>query len=387
MKRFLCLMIVFLLVCFCSNNVCADDSLGLAAPSSLLMDASSGKVLYEHNSKEKRPCASITKVMTMCLTFEAIEDGRLNEDDVVTISPHAAAQPGSDIWLVEGEQMTVRDLLKSVAVVSANDASVALAEAVSGTESAFVAEMNSKAKLLGMNDTVFKNCTGLDEDGHLTTAYDVALMSRELMRHEKVFGYVSIWLDYIRDGATQLVNTNRLINSYSGIIGLKTGTTTLAGACISAAAERDGSRIIAVVLGDKTTDERFNDAAKLLDYGFTSFGMTKPEIPEGIPKSINVKNGMRSSVQVAYEPNGEFLVKNEDMNNIEAEVHIADEATAPIQRGQRLGNVSYRLGGEMIGEFPITAVESVDEINFKDVFSLLFFKFLPREAPGGNTHT
>lgn len=349
----------------------ARDEVGLSAPSALLMDFSTGKTLYEKNSHERRPCASITKVMTLCLVFEAIEAGKLSYDTVITTSPMAAAQTGSDIWLVEGEQMTVDDLLKAVVVVSANDASVALAEAVSGTQDAFVACMNEKAKTLGMNDTQFKNCNGLDEEGHLTSAYDVALMSRELMKHEKIFDYTAIWLDYIRDGATQLVNTNRLIKSYDGITGLKTGTTSLAGACISATAERAGMSLIAVVLGDKTTDERFTDAAKLLDYGFATFASFVPVLPEDLPDEAEVKNGMEQSVPLLCEPDGEFLIKKGEETGVVAEFRIDEEICAPIGKGQRLGSVTYRRDKELLGEFPISAGASVREINFGGVLSML----------------
>lgn len=359
-----------------SAAVESNDEVGLSAPSALLMDCVSGKVLFEKNARERRPCASITKVMTMCLVFEAIESGRLSYDTVITTSPMAAAQDGSDIWLVEGEQMTVDDLLKAVAVVSANDAAVALAEAVAGSEDAFVSMMNEKAKVLGMNDTVFKNCNGLDEEGHLTSAYDVALMSRELMKHEKVFDYVSIWLDYIRDGATQLVNTNRLLKSYDGITGLKTGTTSLAGACISATAKRGDIELIAVILGDKTTDERFSDAQKLLDYGFAQFCSYLPMLPEGFPESVAVDKGMESGVKVSCTPSFGFLLKRGSEESVTADVIIPETLDAPVCKGQQVGSVVYSCGGELLGEFTVTAADNVDMINVADVLFLLFRCFV-----------
>ncbi len=391
LKKIMCILVsmtMIFAVCICpvaaeeaaevSSNeaVYSLDEVGLSAPSALLMDNATGKVLYEKNAHEQRPCASITKVMTMCLVFEAIEAGKLSYDTVISASPIAAAQEGSDIWLVEGEQMTVDDLLKAVAVVSANDAAVALAESVSGSQEAFVAAMNEKAKSLGMKETTFKNCNGLDEDGHLTTAYDVALMSRELMKHEKVFSYVNIWLDYIRDGETQLVNTNRLLKSYDGITGLKTGTTSQAGACISATAKRGDMHLIAVILGDKTTDERFNDAAKLLDYGFGSFCSVEPQLPENLPAQIDVENGMEQSVAVQCAPDKPFLVKYGQQENIVCDIRIAEETTAPVSVGQSLGSVIYRLDGNVIGEFPITAAQSVSEINFRDVFAIMLKCFI-----------
>lgn len=216
------------------------EGLDVPAPAAVLMEFSTGEVLYEKNPHEVRPCASITKVMTLLLVFEAIDSGALHYDDMLTASAHAAGMGGSDIWLKEGEQMTVDDLIKACVVMSANDAAVVLAEAVAGTEEAFVERMNARAAELGMNDTVFKNCNGLDEDGHVTSAYDVAVMSRALMQHEKIFDYTTIWIDYVRGGETQLVNTNKLVRSYNGITGLKTGTTSAAGSCISASAERNG---------------------------------------------------------------------------------------------------------------------------------------------------
>ena len=359
-----------------SADTSSPDEVGLAAPSAVLADALTGKILYEKNAHERRPCASITKVMTLCLVFEAIDKGVISYDTMVTTSPMAAAQDGSDIWLVEGEQMSVEDLIKAVVIVSANDAAVALSEAVSGSEASFVAAMNEKARALGMNDTEFKNCNGLDEDGHLTSAYDVALMSRELMRHKKIFDYTCIWLDYIRDGATQLVNTNRLVKSYDGITGLKTGTTSLAGACISATAQRGELSLIAVVLGDKTTDLRFSDAERLLDYGFGTFTSYSPEIPSDIPKSIAVKSGMSQNAAVKCVQSGNYLIKNGEQDSITVETRVEEELEAPIKKGQRVGSVICKCGERVLGEYPIEAAEDVKAINLADVMRLLFSAFV-----------
>ena len=242
-KRALCLLLAAALFCALAVPLAppaAAEGLDVPAPAAVLMEFSTGEVLFEKNPHEVRPCASITKVMTLLLVFEAIDSGALHYDDMLTASAHAAGMGGSDIWLKEGEQMTVDDLIKACVVMSANDAAVVLAEAVAGTEEAFVERMNARAAELGMAETVFKNCNGLDEDGHVTSAYDVAVMSRALMQHEKIFDYTLIWIDYVRGGETQLVNTNKLVRSYNGIKGLKTGTTSAAGSCISAAAERNG---------------------------------------------------------------------------------------------------------------------------------------------------
>ncbi len=348
----------------------------LTAPSALLMDYETGKVLFEKNSHDIRPCASITKVMTLCLIFEAIESGRIGYDTIVTTSPIAAAMGGSDIWLVEGEQMSVNDLIKAIVVVSANDAAVAMAECVCGTESAFVEEMNKKAKQLGMNDTTFKNCNGLDEDGHVTSAYDVALMSRELMKHDDIYNYTSIWLDYIRDGATQLVNTNKLLKSYNGITGLKTGTTSKAGACITATAQRDGLNLISVILGAENTADRFTDAAKLLDYGFANYSSITPQLPEENITTVEILKGMQTEVPVQCDINGKFLMKKGSEENITSETIIKEDIEAPITKGQQLGKIVYKSEGQTLGEFPVTATEDIAEINFKDVFTLLFNAFI-----------
>ena len=275
MKKTLALLLCLFTAALCLPALPAHgEVLEISAPAAVLMEAGTGRVLFEKNSHEARPCASITKVMTLCLTFEAIEAGQLNLSDQLSASAHAASMGGSDIWLKEGEQMSVDDLIKATVIMSANDAAVVLAENVAGSEEAFVERMNGKAQELGMEDTVFKNCNGLDEEGHITSAHDVALMSRALLTHEKITDYTLTWMDYVRDGATQLVNTNKLIRSYQGITGLKTGTTSAAGSCISATAERNGLKLIAVVLGAPSTDDRFRDAAALLDYGFAGWSVT-----------------------------------------------------------------------------------------------------------------
>lgn len=352
----------------------SDDD--IAAPSALLMDYETGKILYEKNSHEIRACASITKVMTLCLIFEAIDSGKLTYDTIITTSPRAAAMGGSDIWLVEGEQMSANDMIKAIVVASANDAAVAMAEFISGSEESFVASMNEKAKELGMNETTFKNCNGLDEEGHLTSAYDVALMSRELMTHSDVYNYTSIWLDYLRDGATQIVNTNKLLKSYDGITGLKTGTTTQAGACISATAQRDGLNLIAVVLGDESTTDRFTDAVTLLNYGFSNYSSVSPVPPtEGINK-VKVTKGMQSAVNVKSEISGKFLMQKGSEGSITTEIKLKDETEAPVKKGQELGRVIYKSNDDVLGEFPIVAEEDVTRINFKDVFSLMLGQLL-----------
>lgn len=350
------------------------EGLELAAPSAVLMEAGTGQVLFEKNCHEVRPCASITKVMTLCLTFNAIESGQLNLTDQLSASAHAASMGGSDIWLKEGELMSVDDLIKATVIMSANDAAVVLAENVAGSEEAFVARMNEKAAELGMEETTFKNCNGLDEEGHVTSAYDVALMSRELIRHEKITDYTLTWIDYVRDGATQLVNTNKLIRSYQGITGLKTGTTSQAGSCITATAERNGLRLIAVVLGAGSTDDRFRDAAALLDYGFAGWSVTVPETPE-LPR-VAVAGGMEETVGVKAGESPEILMPNGERGEIEAQTVWRENLTAPVQAGEVIGEIRYSSGGQVVARVDITATEDVEAISFQSAFLYLLRGYL-----------
>ena len=342
--------------------------LEVTAPSAVLMEASTGQVLFEKDPHAVRSCASITKVMTLCLVFEAIDSGRLSLDQTLTASAHAASMGGSDIWLEEGEAMSVDDLMKATVIMSANDAAVVLAEAVSGSEDAFVERMNQKAQELGMNDTVFKNCNGLDEEGHVTSAYDVALMSRELIRHEKIFDYTLIWMDSVRGGETQLVNTNKLIRSYQGITGLKTGTTGQAGSCITATAEREGLSLIAVVLGADSTDHRFQDAAALLDYGFGGWRVTEPEVPVLDP--VPVAQGMVPTVEVQAGESPSILLEAAETGQVETEI-VLQELAAPVQAGEVVGKIHYQVNGKTVAQVDITAVSGVEAVTFSGALGRL----------------
>lgn len=343
----------------------------VSAPSAVLMEAGTGKVLYEKNSHEKRPCASITKVMTLLLVMEALDSGKIKLTDEVAASAHAASMGGSDIWLEEGEVMTVDDLLKATVIMSANDAAVVLAEYVAGSEDDFVSQMNRKAQELGMKDTTFKNCNGLDEDGHLTSAYDVALMSRALISHEKIFDYTQIWMDSVRDGKTQLVNTNKLLKTYDGITGLKTGTTGKAGSCMSATAERGGLSLIAVVLGCTTTQERFASAAQLLDYGFANWSCTEMKLPKLSP--IPVTNGMiaQTAVQTQAGSTVTVLVPKGKEEQVETRVSVPENIRAPVEKGQTLGKIEFVLEDETLASATITAKESVEEVTWQKCFLVL----------------
>ena len=350
----------------------ADEE--LSAPSAILMEADTGSILYEKASHEVRPCASITKVMTLLLTMEAIDSGKIALTDEVAASAHAASMGGSDIWLKEGEVMSVDDLIKATVVMSANDAAVVLAEHVAGTEDEFVGMMNARAKELGMADTVFKNCNGLDEEGHLTSAHDVAVMSRELIRHEKIFDYTTIWIDEVRGGQTQLVNTNKLIKTYPGITGLKTGTTSAAGSCISATAERGGLKLIAVVLGCPSTKDRFADAAALLDYGFAGWTVTEPETPELVP--VPVKNGMQTEVEIEAEAALPMLVKKGSESEVTCEVSISESLEAPVEMGQEARVLTYTMDREVLQIRKVLTKAAVEKITLPSALTVLLEELL-----------
>lgn len=355
---------------FCAEvNAVTEET--VTAPSAILMESSSGKVVFEKNPHEQRPCASITKVMTMLLVCEAIDSGKLSLDDTITASAHAASMGGSDIWLEEGETMSANDMIKATVVASANDAAVALAEHLCGSEEVFVQKMNEKANLLGMKDTVFKNCNGLDEDGHITSAYDVAVMSRELMKHEMIFDYTSIWLDNLRDGKTQIVNTNKLLKTYKGITGLKTGTTNDAGCCMAASATRGDMSLVAVVLGCNSGKERFSDAAALLDYGFANFSVTQLKAPDDLPKTIKVENGMQKNIGIGCDMNSSIVLDKNSGSKIVSKIDLPESIEAPVASGQKLGTVTYSLDGKAVKSFEITALQHAEQISFASVFSVL----------------
>lgn len=355
---------------FCAEvNAVTEET--ITAPSAILMESSSGKVLFEKNPHEQRPCASITKVMTMLLVCEAINSGKLSLDDTITASAHAASMGGSDIWLEEGETMSANDMIKATVVASANDAAVALAEHLCGSEEVFVQKMNEKANQLGMKDTVFKNCNGLDEDGHITSAYDVAVMSRELMKHEMIFDYTSIWLDNLRDGKTQIVNTNKLLKTYKGITGLKTGTTNDAGCCMAASATRGDMSLVAVVLGCNSGKERFSDAAALLDYGFANFSVTQLKAPDDLPKTIKVDNGMQKNIGIGCDINSSIVLDKNSGSKIVSKIDLPESIEAPVASGQKLGTVTYSLDGKAVKSFEITASQHAEQISFASVFSVL----------------
>jgi len=338
----------------------------------ILIDEDSGTVLYEKNADEQRPIASITKVMTLLLTFQALEEGKISLEDYVPVNEHAYSMGGSQIWLEPGEQMTLNDMLKAICVSSANDAAVAVAEYVGGSEPVFVQMMNEKAAELGMTDTHFENACGLDQEGHLSSARDVAIMSREmLLNHTEVRDYCSIWTDTLRDGATQLVNTNKLLKSYNGITGLKTGTTSKAGVCIAASAERNGLRLIAVVLGSASGTERFQAATALLDYGFANYENVTAQLPEDTPQTLPVTRGTAEAVTLQYDAPKQCLMPKGQGEALQITLELPETLTAPVEAGSSVGTVYLRNGEELLQTFSITAAQDVEALSFGYCFGLL----------------
>ena len=338
----------------------------------LLIDLSSGTVLYEKEPDTPMPIASITKVMTLLLTFEAIEAGKVSLQDTVPVSDHAYNMGGSQIWLEPGETFTLDEMIKAICVSSANDAAVAVAEFIGGSEPAFVEQMNQKAAALGMANTTFKNACGLDEEGHLSTARDVAIMSREmLLKHPQITGYTTIWMDTLRGGTTQLLNTNKLLKRYQGITGLKTGTTSGAGVCISASASRDGLDLLAVVLGAASSGERFAAATALLDYGFANFENAAAPAPENAPASLPVTGGARETVGLRYAAPEKLLVKKGEGASLSAVLELPQTLAAPLAEGQQVGTVTVYSGETALGAWPVTAAEEVQPMTARLGFERL----------------
>lgn len=346
-------------------------SASITAPSAILMEADTGTIIYEKNSHEIRHPASITKIMTLNLIFDALEQGKFNLNDTVTVSEHAASMGGSQVFLEAGETQDVETMIKCISIASANDASVAMAEFVGGSEEAFVASMNEKAKALGMKDTHFVNCCGLDADDHMTSAYDIALMSRELtVKHPQIHDYCTIWMDSFTHNTAKgskefgLANTNKLIRQYEYATGLKTGSTSLAKFCLSATAEKDGMELIAVVMAADNPKNRFSDASTLLNYGFSKCRIYTDEPKEGNTR-IAVKRGVANSLPLACANKFQYLsVKGEDFSAITKELSLPESVEAPIKKGEKVGAVIYRLGTEEIGTVDIIAKQDIEKADF-----------------------
>ena len=353
------------------DNTVTDSAIGtelnIKAKSAILMEVNTGKILYDQNADLQTPPASITKIMSLLLVMEAIKSGTLSLEDVITASEHACSMGGSQIWLEPGETMTVDDLLKATVIASANDATVALGEQIAGSEEGFVAMMNTRAKELGMTSTNFVNATGLDAEGHLSSAHDVAIMSAELIKHDLIKNYSTVWMDTLRDGESELVNTNKLVRFYEGTTGLKTGTTSGAGYCLSATAERNGLELVAVIMSGETSGERFNSAKTLLNYGFANYEYATllPELPQN---ELAVLGGVAKKVKITTNSNFSTLLKKGDVKNVTQSVVLNENITAPVKKDNILGCVEFYLGDEKIGQIDIVATETVDKLTFFTAF-------------------
>ena len=371
----LCLLFLFPI---CAN---AEDEqkmpVTVNAKAAILVDASTGQVLAAMNEHDRLYPASVTKIMTLLLVMEAIDSGRLNLTDTVVTSATAAAKGGSQIWLKEGETMTVDELLRAAAIYSANDACEALGEHIAGSEEALVQMLNDRAKELGMNDTHFDNCTGLDDttDTHLTSAFDVALMSVELLKHELIQKYSTVWMDSLRDGATELVNTNKLIRFYDGATGLKTGTTAKAGCCVSASAMREGTHLVAVIMGSPTSDDRFGGAKALLNWGFANYETVTPAVDLSMITRVNVIGGIKENFMPVISELSSVLIKKGEGEKIEQSVELATDVQAPVEAGQKVGSVRFTLGGETLGEYPLTCEKRIEKLTFAEILRRFLSSF------------
>ncbi len=359
-----------------AGAVPADSGLSLSCASCVLMEKETGAVLLEDNAHEKLEPASVTKIMTLLLVMEAVDSGQLGLNDPVTVSSYAAGMGGSQVYLEEGEQMPVSEMIKCVTVVSGNDCAVALAERVAGSEGAFVARMNQRAQELGMEDTTFLNCTGLPAQGHVTSAHDIALMSRELiLNHPSIREYTTIWMDSIRNGEFGLTNTNRLVRFYEGTTGLKTGFTSSAQYCMSATAERDGMELIAVVMKSPSTNQRFDDAKALLDYGFANYTVVSV-YPEAPLAPIDVLLGTQGQVQPKLERDCRLLVRRGEEGQVSTGLSLAENVEAPVESGQILGRLEVYVGGELRDTIPILSAQQVDRLSVPGIFSRMLSRLL-----------
>lgn len=383
MKKILSIFICCVLILSCYFTAAfAVESDGktpvqVKAKAFVLMDAGTGKVLLSQNPDQKLYPASVTKIMTMLLVAEALDSGKISFDDKVTASTDAVKKGGSQIWLKEGEVMTVDELFKAMAVYSANDACAALAEHVAGSEDAFIVMMNERAAQLGMKNTHFENCTGLDDtaENHLTTAFDIALMAKELLTHDFVKSYTTIWMDSLRNGATELVNTNKLVRFYSGCTGLKTGTTAKAGCCLCATATRDNTSLIAVVLGSDNSTDRFEGAKALLNYGFANWTTVVPKIDPSLITDVSISMGEERAITPQIPAAASVLVPKSREKDIVQDIKLAVSVEAPVESGQVLGHVDVSLDGQTIGTYQLTAPHYVERLTFGEVFRRLIGLF------------
>ncbi len=360
-----------------SSEETSDNSLNLESESAILIEQSTGQVLYSHNPHEQLRPASVTKVMSILLIMEALDSEKISLSDSVPCSENAASMGGSQIWLDPRETLSVDDMLKAICVNSANDCVVAMAEYIAGSEEAFVQMMNDKAKNLGMNDTTFKNCHGLDEDGHVTSSYDIALMSRELLiNHPDITKYTTIWTDSLRDGKSELANTNKLIRNYKGATGLKTGSTSLALYNLSASATRDNLSLIAVIMKSPSTKVRFSEAQKLLDFGFNTFSFKEFGKKDDVVKSVSIDKGIYSYIDAVLENDAGTLIEKGKDKNIEQVLDIDESISAPITRGQKIGELTFTLDGEVLSTVNIVAKNDVEKINLFTMTKQIYYSWI-----------
>lgn len=359
-------VIIFPLQCFAEPEVAEkNDTIEDYAKSSILMCADTGDIIYEKNAYEHLSPASVTKIMSILLVLEAIDSGKISLEDEVPAGENSVKMGGSQIWLELGEKMTVNELFKAVVVASANDACTALGEYIAGSSQAFVKLMNEKAQSLGLENTCFENCTGLDDTikNHYSCAYDLAVIAREVLKHDLIYNYSTIWLDYLRNGKTELNNTNKLVNKYDGMTGLKTGTTSKAGFCVCATAEREDMNLIAVVLGADTSEHRFQTASNLLDFGFAEYAVVAPQIDEAQITPVKIKNGKVKSVVPIYNQTDKLLVKKGDINIIYT-YEIEDSVSAPVENGAELGEISIKNGDDVIKTITLVSPKAIEKISF-----------------------
>ncbi len=373
-KVFLC---AFLFVFFGGVGVVfAHCPVEILARSAILVDQKTGKVLFEHQSDQQEAPASLTKIMSLILIFENLENGTLSEKEMLKCSRYANSINGSQIWLDEGEEISVHDLLKAVIVSSANDATVVLAEKIAGSEQAFVEMMNEKARVLGLKFSHFENCTGLDQENHLMTAREVATLARELLKHEQIFDYTKIWMDTVRGGKTELVNTNRLIKFYPGVNGLKTGTSDNAGFCLAASAERNDLSLVSVVMGAKSTEDRFAMSRMLLDYGFNHFKSVKLEDVQKDVPNLKVEKGNQEYLGLKALPPERVLIEKNKLSKIKQEVKLPEKLEAPVFENQVVGSVVVTVEEKKVLEYPIVAACNVEKLNFASAFKKIFFELI-----------
>ena len=359
-----------------SDDTITNNSLMLESGSACLIDQNTGLVLYDHNMHEQLRPASVTKIMSLLLIMEALDSGRISLTDQVPCTEDAAAMGGSQIWLDVRETLTVDEMLKAICVVSANDCVVAMADYLEGSQEAFVAKMNQKAKELGMNDTCFKNCHGIDEDGHVTSSYDIAIMSRELLvNHPSITNYTTIWMDTLRDGKSSLVNTNKLVRNYSGCTGLKTGSTSLALYNLSASATRNNLSLIAVIMRAPTSAIRFSEAQKLLDYGFNNYSVTSFGNKGDVIKEVQVNKGTSKAINAVLESYAKILTKKSNNNEISQEIILDDVINAPIIQGQKLGEIKYSINGSVVMTVNLIADTNVPKLSFLSITQSVISKW------------